>query len=248
MAAAQSVPAPQPQQEISDFGRVGGVLFSPGATFTDIAKKPSWIIPIVLLTLAGLGVAYFMNQKMDWAAFNRHQLEQSSRWEQMSEDQRNTSVQMGAKISPAIAWVAGGAVSILSALIIAFVYWLAFNLLKGAQLRYGQAMGIVSYAFIPGLIGAILTIVVLALKRYGDVDPQRMLATSVAAFLPSDAPKWEVSLGGSLELFWIWTVVLIALGFSKANPKKIPSGSAFGIVFGLWILFVLLKVGISAAF
>ncbi len=109
-------------------------------------------------------------------------------------------------------------------------------------------MGIVSYAFVPSLVSSILTVVVLALKRYGDVDPTRMLATGVAAFLPADAPSWQVSLGGSLEIFWIWTMILMAIGYNKANPKKISSGTAFGIVFGLWAVFVLIKVGISAAF
>jgi len=39
---------------------------------------------------------------------------------------------------------------------------------------------------------------------------------------------------------------MIAIGFAAANPKKIKTGSAFGIVFGIWILFVLCKVGWAA--
>ncbi len=73
-----------------------------------------------------------------------------------------------------------------------------------------------------------------------------MLATNVGAFLADDAPKWLQSLGSSLEIFWIWFLVLLAVGFAASNPKKINPGSAFGVVFGLWLLWVLIKVGWAA--
>jgi Yip1 domain len=246
--ATPVITPPEPVQQISDFARVPGVLFSPGATFTDIARKPTWIIPVVLLTILSLVLTYFLNQKMDWSSFNRHQQEKSSRWQQLSDEQKDQSVAVAAKISPAIAWAAGGLGAIVGIVIISFFYMITFNVMSGAQIRYGTSMSIVAYAFMPSLISAILTIVVLSLKRYGDVDPQRMLATGLSAFLPADAPSWQVSLGGSLELFWIWTMILMAIGYNKANPKKISSGTAFGIVIGLWAIFVLIKVGISAAF
>jgi hypothetical protein len=68
------------------------------------------------------------------------------------------------------------------------------------------------------------------------------VATSLKAFLPDDAPKVLAALGSSLELFWIWVLVLIAIGFAAANPKKIKLGASLGIVFGLWAIWVLGKV------
>ena len=251
MATAETLPAgqpQQPQQKISDFGRVGGVLFSPGPTFEDIARKPSWIVPVILVTIFSLGVVFFLNQKMDWPTYIRHQNEQSSRWQNLTDEQKDNAVNLGAKIAPAIAWGGGALGVVISAVIISFVYWLAFNVLAGAQLRYGQSMAIVSYAYVPAIISCILAMVVLAMKRFGDVDPQRLLATSVAAFLPTDAPKWEVTLGSSIEIFWLWTMMLMVIGYSKANPKKISGGSAFGIIFGLWAVYLLIRVGLSAAF
>jgi hypothetical protein len=49
-------------------------------------------------------------------------------------------------------------------------------------------------------------------------------------------------LGQSLELFWIWTLALAALGFSAASPKKIKPAGAFLTVYGLWAVWVLGKV------
>lgn len=250
MSAAPSVPAApqQPQRQISDFGRVGGVLFSPGATFTDIARKPSWIVPVALLTILSLVAVYFVSQKMDWQNFIRHQDEQSSRFQNLSDEQKDNAVNLGAKIAPAIAWGFGAAWPILRVVVLALFCLLAFNILVGAQLRFATAMGIVSYAYVPALVASLLVIAVAIMKPYGELDPQRMLATSLTAFLGADAPKWELTAGTSIELFLIWTLILIALGFSKANPKKISFGTGFGVVFGLWALYLLISTGLTAAF
>jgi hypothetical protein len=87
-----------------------------------------------------------------------------------------------------------------------------------------------------------LAIIILVIKPRGDVDPEHFLASSLGAFLPDDAPKWLEALGQSLELFWIWTMTLVAIGFSAANRKKIKPAGAFLTVFGLWGVWVLGKV------
>ena len=57
--------APQPEARISAFGRITGVLFSPGETFADIVRKPSWLLPVALSTVLGLTFAFVMNQRID---------------------------------------------------------------------------------------------------------------------------------------------------------------------------------------
>src|SRR5438445_719727 len=121
-----------------------------------------------------------------------------------------------------------------------------FNLFKGAGLRFGQGFAITVYAFVPALISSVLAIIILLIKKKGDVDPEHFLAGSLSAYLPDPSPKWLDMLGQSIELFWIWTLILIAIGFASANPKKIKPGSAYGIIFGLWAIWVLCKVGWAA--
>src|SRR2546426_7422011 len=59
-----------------------------------------------------------------------------------------------------------------------------------------------------------------SLKSYGDVDPENIVAANVKAFLSGDAPKWLGALGSSLDLFWIWCMVLAAIGFTAANRSE----------------------------
>jgi hypothetical protein len=134
----------------------------------------------------------------------------------------------------------------ISVLLFALIYWGSFDLFRGAGLRYGQAFAITTHAFLPTAISSILALIILPLKAYGDVDPENVVATSLKAYLPESAPKPLLALGGSLELFFIWCLVLVAIGFAAANPKKIKAGASFGIVFGLWAVWVLAKVAWAA--
>jgi hypothetical protein len=53
---------------------------------------------------------------------------------------------------------------------------------------------------------------------------------------------------GSLDLFSFWMMILMAIGYSATNPKKISVGKAFGSIIAVWFIYVLVKVGIAAAF
>jgi hypothetical protein len=57
-----------------------------------------------------------------------------------------------------------------------------------------------------------------------------------------------VTLFTAFDLFAFWNIILMAFGFSAADPKKISFGKALGTVVAVWLLWVLLKVGLAAAF
>ncbi len=251
MGTTAVAPAPGGEPaKIGTFGRLTGVLFSPGPTFEDIARKPSWLAPMVILLILNIGVTAIVAKKLDWSTVVRNQIENSSRASQLTEEQKDQQIAMGAKIAPYIAWGGGILGMPIFVLILALVYWLGFNLLKGAGLKFSTAFGITVYALVPTMLAFILAGIILYLKPAEEInpDPARMAATSLAAFLPSTAPKWLVAIGGSLDIFWIWCIALLAIGYSAANPRKITRGSAFAVVVGIWLVWVLAKVGWAAAF
>jgi hypothetical protein len=241
--ASQEAPGP-----VNHFGRLIGVFFRPKATFGEIAARPSWLAPILLLSIVGLGVGAMMNQRVDWGSFIRQQAEKNSRFAQLPEDQKERALGPQARFAPIITYVFGALGAGIGALILTLIYWGAFNLFAGAQLRFGSSFGIISHAFMPSAIASLLAILTLYLKKFGEADPQHLLASSLGAFLGSDAPKWLDTLGNSIEIFWIWCLALMAIGFSAANPKKVSTGKAYGIVFGLWLFWLVVKVGWAVAF
>jgi len=248
MATTTSMPAPEAQSQpaISPIRRIVGVFFSPKATFEDVVRKPSWVAPLLLSIVLATAVGALLNTKMNWGDYIRHKAEESPRFAQLSEEQKDQALAGQIKLWSGFSYAIGVVIIPCSALLFSLIYMGVFNLFRGAGLRYGTAFGITTHAFLPNVLSSILALIILPLKSYGDVDPENIVATSLKAYLPESVPKPLAALGSSLELFWIWCLALVAIGFAAANPKKIKPATSFGIVFGLWAIWVLTKVAWAA--
>jgi Yip1 domain len=243
MSTSPVVTAPADEQpQISAVGRLIGAIVSPKKTFTDIARRPTWVLPFVALCLLSMVAGALIGLKTDWRSFFERQNAKNSRMDQMSQEQKDNIVEKQLAIAPKMSFVIGAVGIAVVILVVALVYWGAFNLFNGAGLNFKTAFSITNYAFTPIIISSLLAILILLIKHTGDVDPEHFLASSVASFLPDDAPKWLTQLGESLELFWTWSLALVAVGFSAANPKKIKPAGAFITVFGIWIAWIVVKV------
>jgi len=245
MATTTSVPAPDAQSQpgISPVGRVFGVFFSPKPTFEDIVRKPSWVLPFVLLTLFSIGVTFAINQRINWRQFMTQQIEKSPRSANMSAEQKEQQIEGGAKFTPIFTWAVGVCGPIIFMLVVALVMWGAYNLLAGANTNFGTSFAITSHAALTGLVSSLLFILILYLKPYGTVDLENPVATNLGAFLPDDSAKWLVGLLKSIDIFTFWTLILLAIGFAATNPKKLKGSKAFTIAFSVWAVYVVLRVG-----
>jgi len=243
MATTTPIPAPEAQASLSPFSRIVGVFFSPGATFEDIVRKPSWLLPVVLTTILSIGVSFAINQRINWREFMNQQIEKSPRAAQMSAEQKQQQIEGGAKFTPAFTYGIGLLGPILGVLIIGLVMWGAYSLFGGASTNFSTAFSITSHAFLTGLISSPLFILILYLKPYGTADLDNPVAANLAALLPDDSAKWLVALGKSIDLFTFWTLILLAIGFAAVNPKKLKGAKSFTIAFGMWAAFVVCRVG-----
>ena len=248
MSTTATVPGEGGEQKISAMGRAIGVLTNPKETFADIARKPTLLAPILIMTVLGCAVAYMMNQRIDWYAYIRHQIEISPRAANMSAEQINQTAQMQSRFSPPFAYVIGVLGGLVFPLIMGLVYWGAFSLLGGISARFKQAWAVAAHASMTSLVSTPVLLLVLFLKQRGEVDPETMLVSSASGFLSEGAPRWLTSVANSFELFWFWTMFLLAVGFAAINPRKLSTGKALGIIIGVWLVWVLCKAGLAAAF
>ena len=241
--ATTPIPAPEAQATVSPFGRVLGIFFSPKATFEDIVRKPSWVLPILLTTLLSIISVTALNQRMNWREYIVQQIEKSPRAAQLSADQKQQQAETGAKFTVGIVYASGFLVPICFALIVGLVMWGAYNLLVGAGAKFSQAFSIVAHAGLVGIVSTPLFLLVLFLKPPGTMDPENPLATNLAALLSEDTAKWLVALCKSFDVFAFWTLILIAIGFSAVNPRKLKGAKSFTIAFSVWAVYVLCRVG-----
>jgi Yip1 domain len=246
--AITSEPAPQ----ISSIGRIFGVIFSPKPTFESIVQRPTWILPLILVCLTSVTVVFVFSQRVGWRGFMERQDQTNARlqkqMESMTPDQREKMLETQTKFASIFGYVGVVLGTFIGALLVAAVLLAAFNLIAGAKIGFTTSLGIVAHSWVPGIIVGLLGILIIFLKDPSTVDIQHLLATNPGAFLSDDAPKWQESLLSSFDLFVFWYIILMSVGYSATNPKKISFGKAFGTVVGVWLFYVIVKVGFAAAF
>ena len=246
---AVSPEAPEPAKvPINHFGRITGMFFSPKATFEQIARRPSWLAPVLLMTIVGLVVGVAINQRVDWRDVASKRIEESPRAANLSAEQKEQQISIGAKVSPYFAYGFGLIGPILLVVIVATVMWGAYNLLGGANANYGVSLAIVSHAFVVTVVSSLLFILILYLKPIGTVDLENPVAANLGALVPDGSAKWLEKLASAIDVFSFWVMALIGIGYAAFNPKKLKTGSAIAICFGVWAAYEVVRVGISFIF
>lgn len=246
--ADAATPGPAPTTSDNSFSRIFGVLFSPKTTFESIVRRPTWIVPVILGCIFFITVVAIFTQRGGWPSFFEKQNANNSRMQSLSREDRERTEETQIKIAPKFAYFEGVVISPIAALIVAGVLMLVFNLSGATKVDFKTSLGIVSYAWVPWLVHGILSILILFLKDASTVDLQNIVASNPGAFLSDDAAKWLVALLSSFDIFAIWTLVLLAIGFGATNPKKLSFGKAFVLAIIPWIFFIAIKVGLAAAF
>lgn len=233
---------------MSEPARLTGVLFNPVATYKDIAAKPGWVLPLLVIVVISVAIVAIFGQRVGWRSFMERQFAENPRTADMPADQKDQALDRAMKIAPIFGYAAVIIGTPIAALICAAVLMGIFNLIAGARVSFVQSLSIVTYSWVPGIIGGIIGVILLFVKAPDTIDLQHLVATNVGAFLAGDSPKWLMTLGTSLDIFVFWTIVLMGIGYSAASPKKVSIGKGIAIVVISWALWTLIKVGWVGAF
>lgn len=248
MATTTAMPAPesQPQAAISPVGRIIGMFFSPKATFEDIVRAPSWIAPVAVIVALSLVGVIALNSHFDWRGYMAQQIEKSPRAANLSPEQKQQQIDGGVKMAPIFAYVFGIPAPIVILLVVALVLWGAYNLMAGAGVNFQQSFAIVAHAWVPiSIVGSFIFLLVLFLKPIGSFDLDNPVATNLAVLLPDDAAKWLVALCKNIDLFEIWKLLLLGMGFAAVNPRKLKGAKSYMIVFGVFVAYVVCRTAIA---
>jgi Yip1 domain len=246
--ASATTPSQAATGSDNSFARIFGALFSPKPTFASIVQRPTWVVPVILGCILFIAVVFAFTQRGGWASFFQKQMADNSRVQQMTPEDRENLLEKQVKIAPIFGYVEGVVIPPVGALLSAAVLLGIFNLSGATKTTFKVALAIVAFAWCPWLIHGLLSILIIFLKDPATVDLQNVVASNPGAFLPEGSAKWLAALLGSIDLFAIWTLILLAIGFSATNPKKLSFGKAAALAGAGWLIFILLKVGLTAAF
>lgn len=235
--AAEAQPEP-----MSEPARLAAVFFDPKRAFADIAARPRWWAPFLITIVVALAFVALYSQRIGWEYYLERALESNPRMESLSAEQRQRIVEQQAGLVAAFGYVGAVAGSAVSLLVIAGVLLFASNLLLGAAATFRQTFAVACYGSLPNVLAGLLGILMMFLKHPEDFDLENPTAFNIGAYLdPAATPKWLVAAAGSIDLFSIWVILLLALGIRSVG-RKVSYGSALAVMVGLWLVWVLLKI------
>jgi hypothetical protein len=227
-----------------------GIFFEPSNTFEALRERPRFLVAAIIILVLSVAVTFIIFNKIDYAAFMREQITRGPNGDKMTPEQVDRAVgfytgpigkvvvYLFPVIGTAIYIAAGGALYLLGAL------------LMSGRMRYKQAVSVWTYsAFAPGVLQAILGVVIALITPAEDINPSQpggLVRANLAVILPHGSPPALGALLGSFDVFTFYGLFLAAVGLRKVG--KMSSGSAWTVAVGLWLIGVLLKVGWAALF
>jgi len=248
---APQTPSPAPVAPESGggfFQNLIDIYFSPREAFTRIVRNPRFLLPLVGYVVLVLGFTGIWMQKMDAREFMKTQIEESGQADRIPAEQREAIIEQQAKWMPIFAWVMGPVGIAVSLLVIAGALLFIYRFFYAAEVSFRQSFAIVTWIFFAvGLVTTPVTLAVMSLKGDWNINPQEAVQANLGLLLEkSSAAKPLWTLLTNIDVFSLWTVFLLAVGFAVASRKT--TGSALWGVAIPWILIVLAKVGWAAIF
>jgi hypothetical protein len=226
------------------FARISGVFVAPVTTFAHIARRPDILVPLLLILAVGYTSTMMMMPHLDWDAMVSQQAEM------MKEQNPNLSdsdIERMGRITKSMAQITGyigPLLVVLGYLIIALVIWGACRLM-GGEGSFKQALSATLYAHFPRvLLGIIMGYVA---RAQGMVDPSALatIVKSSPAFLVDMKTQPVLfTLLASFELFQIWTIILLIIGFAALS--KLSKAKTAAIIISLWLVMLVVKLGFAA--
>jgi len=244
-----AMPSPETTPELSTVSRITNVFFSPTTTFSDLKRNSSWWAAWLLISVFSLLFVFAMQQKVGFQQVWENQMKSSpssaAQMEKMTPQQRDFAGAITKYVSYASPFFV-----LIIALIMAGVLTGSFNFGLGAEVGFGLSLAVVFYAMLPGILKSVLGIISL----FAGADPEAFDANNPVAtnlgylangtlFNRAEHPALYTLLSW-IDVFGIWTVILIGIGF--ASVTKVKRSTAISVAAGWYVLMALIFTGLAA--
>ncbi len=221
--------------------RASGVVFSPRATYADVAAHPRVLGALVAVVLI-IGAANFgfLSTAVGKRALLDQQLTTLESFGVRVTDQMVTTMEQG--MSRAAYFSVAGIIVFVPIVmaIMAGIGIVVFNAVLGGDATFKQIYAVVVHS---GFIGALQVLFVTPLNY---AQESTSGTTSLAAFLPMlDDTTFLGMLAGSIDFFRIWSIISLAIGLGVLyNRRTSPIGWS---VLAVYFVVVLVIAGVRAA-
>ena len=245
--SAAAVPA-----GLSQIERVTSTFSAPSRTFEDIRDRSrSWWLPLVILAIFSYLFFAAISYRVGMEQTVRNQMQMSAKTQaqlaNVPPEQIAKSVGISVVITKVVFYV-GPAMGLLMAVIIGAVLLGTINFVFGGKAKFSSVLAVIYYAWLPGAIQILLGIAVMWFQPPEQFNIKNFAPTNPAALFldPASSSPALYALMNSFDIIGIWSIVLISIGLATVAGVKRSTG--YTVVFGWWVIVVIFKVGIAAAF
>lgn len=239
-----SEPIPDSTPAGSSWNRLWGALTAPSETFAGLAARPTWAVGLVVLLVVGLVFGWLAMGKVTPEEFLRSIEAQGRPAPPAMQDDPE-------RFLASMRWIQVGAGTLFAALFYlatAGVFVVLFRLL-GSDLSFRQSLATTVHGLLPLGVAAVAGIAVVLGRDAISLDELQAggLVASNLGFLAGDeASPVTRALLTSVDLFSLWSVWLLSLGFRLV--ARVSGGAAWTVVGVLWTVGIGLKAGLASLF
>lgn len=247
-------PAADVTPGLSQWQRVMNIFAAPSKTFEDIKRgHKSWWLPFLITALFG-GLLYgAITKQVTWKGVYENQQRMAPEFakrmmEQMPPDRRAIADQQGPR-NQAVTWALSPVGLLVIDMLAALVLWPTINFGFGGKTSFGAILAVELFAGLALWPGRF---VLAAIALFAGASPEGFVIsnpapTNIGAFLnPQETSAALYTLASNIDVLSIWCLILTSIGVAIVAGVKRSSG--YIAVFGWWVLFLLIQVGMAAAF
>jgi hypothetical protein len=216
------------------------VLLDPRNTFMSMANRPTWVAPLAILMLLATLTSTLTFDKIDVAQAVRDEFAAQGRTPDPAQIDRGVTFFENLRGVAALVTLLSFP---LAMMLVAFVFWVAFQL-AGQEMDYGASVSVTMHSMMPWAVASLLSVPVILSRE--SITPREamsgdMLVSSLGFLAPSDAPPAWAALLSSVDLFSLWTAILLVIGYRTA--ARATTATACSVVSLVWLGYVSIKVG-----
>ena len=218
----------EPQEQTIVGRRIMGVLFNgPQAAFADIGRQPRWLPPLVIVSIISFLCSLVSIPKLK--EFTLYTLElQAQTMPELAD-----AAAMDIAVSGLVIFALIG--GLFSPAIMCLLYaglLKLFNLFAGEPAPFRQFFAVTVYSYFPIIFGTVIATIMILMSPATHLEE---VSTSLYLLFPPGSKGFAANIARQIDPFFLWSLVLMALGSSVISRARFKSYSIFLGV--LWLLF-----------
>jgi hypothetical protein len=236
-------------------GRLSGIYFSPSETFPAIGKAPKFVIAMILTGIIAAISSVALTNRIGMENLVRKQMEPMVERGWMTQEQADLAVQQSTTgVRGTISKVQGPVFAAIGYGILILVVTALFKLISmvlGAENEFKQLLGVTAWTFLAiSILHTALFLIVLYLKSPDDLDLFNPVGSNLGAVIglvAEKAPKFLKSLASWVDVFGIWRIALLSIGYAAVS-RKLKTGTAAICLLILYFIGALIFSAIASVF